>query len=106
MKKFLIILLSLFILVACNNTNVDDGDNTVVKNNKVEDFDLAFLKFENNETNLVYSPLSIKYCLAILSEGANGNTKKQIDNVLDDYVPNTYSNSKYLSLANLVAIKD
>ena len=90
------------------NTNTDDtiDNEPIVVDNKVKDFDLAFLKLENKETNLIYSPLSIKYCLAILSEGANGDTKTQIDNVLDGYVPKTYTNSKHLSLANLVAIKD
>ena len=69
MKKLLIILLSLFMLCACNNnTNTDDTiDDPIVVDNKVKDFDLAFLKLENKETNLIYSPLSIKYCLAILS---------------------------------------
>lgn len=108
MKKLLIILLALFLITACNNNkNTDDTiDDPIVVDNKVKDFDLAFLKLENKETNLIYSPLSIKYCLAILSEGANGDTKTQIDNVLDGYVPKTYTNSKHLSLANLVAIKD
>lgn len=108
MKKLLIILLALFLITACNNnTNTDDTiDDPIVVDNKVNDFDLAFLKLENKETNLIYSPLSIKYCLAILIEGANGDTKTQIDNVLDGYVPKTYNNSKHLSLANLVAIKD
>ena len=107
MKKLLIILLTLFMVTGCN-TNTDDtiDNDPIVVNNKVKDFDLAFLKLENKETNLIYSPLSIKYCLAILSEGANGDTKTQIDNVLDGYVPKTYTNSKHLSLANLVAIKD
>lgn len=108
MKKLLIILIALFMITACNNnTNTDDTiDDPIVVDNKVKDFDLAFLKLENKETNLIYSPLSIKYCLAILSEGASGDTKTQIDNVLDGYVPKTYTNSKHLSLANLVAIKD
>ena len=109
MKKLLIILLTLFMITGCgNNTNTDDtiDNDPIVVDNKVKDFDLAFLKLENKETNLIYSPLSIKYCLAILSEGANGDTKTQIDNVLDGYVPKTYTNSKHLSLANLVAIKD
>ena len=109
MKKLLIILLTLFVITGCgNNTNTDDtiDNDPIVVDNKVKDFDLAFLKLENKETNLIYSPLSIKYCLAILSEGANGDTKTQIDNVLDGYVPKTYTNSKHLSLANLVAIKD
>lgn len=107
MKKLLIILLTLFMVTGCN-TNTDDtiDNDPIVVNNKVKDFDLAFLKLENKETNFIYSPLSIKYCLAILSEGANGDTKTQIDNVLDGYVPKTYTNSKHLSLANLVAIKD
>ena len=109
MKKLLIILLTLFMITGCgNNTNTDDtiDNDPIVVDNKVKDFDLAFLKLENKENNLLYSPLSIKYCLAILSEGANGDTKTQIDNVLDGYVPKTYTNSKHLSLANLVAIKD
>ena len=109
MKKLLIILLTLFMITGCgNNTNTDDtiDNDPIVVDNKVKDFDLVFLKLENKETNLIYSPLSIKYCLAILSEGANGDTKTQIDNVLDGYVPKTYTNSKHLSLANLVAIKD
>ena len=107
MKKLLIILLTLFMVTGCNTNTDDTIDNEpIVVDNKVKDFDLAFLKLENKETNLIYSPLSIKYCLAILSEGANGDTKTQIDNVLDGYVPKTYTNSKHLSLANLVAIKD
>lgn len=109
MKKLLIILLTLFMITGCgNNTNTDDtiDNDPIVVDNKVKDFDLAFLKLENKETNLIYSPLSIKYCLAILSEGANGDTKAQIDNLLDGYVPKNYTNSKHLSLANLVAIKD
>ena len=47
--------------------------------NGLEDFDLAFMKLESNEKNLIYSPLSIKYALAMLSEGANGETQKQIE---------------------------
>lgn len=47
-----------------NNTNTDDtiDNDPIVVDNKVKDFDLAFLKLENKETNLIYSPLSIKYC--------------------------------------------
>lgn len=32
-----------------------------ITSNGLEDFDLSFLKLENNEENIVYSPLSIKY---------------------------------------------
>lgn len=44
MKRFLIILLALFMITACNNsTNTDDTiDDPIVVDNKVKDFDLAF----------------------------------------------------------------
>ena len=70
--------------------------NEVEKSNKVyksgyklsghslENFDLYFLQAENNSKNMVYSPLSIKYALAMLSEGAAGNTKAQIDSIIGE----------------------
>ena len=45
--------------------------------NGLEKFDLAFLKLENNGKNAVYSPLSIKYALEMLAEGADGNHREQ-----------------------------
>ena len=48
------------------------------------DFSLKFLKLENQKQNMVYSPLSIKYALNMLNEGAGGNTKTQIENVIGD----------------------
>ena len=39
--------------------------------NSLEDFDLYFLQLENERTNKIYSPLSIKYALEMLEEGAN-----------------------------------
>ena len=50
--------------------------------NELEDFDLTFLKLENNEENMIYSPLSIKYALEVLAEGANGKTKELIARIL------------------------
>ena len=50
--------------------------------NGLEDFDLYFMQLENNENDKVYSPLSIKYALAMLQEGANGETKEQITSIL------------------------
>ncbi len=43
-----------------------------------DDFVISFLKQENEEENMVYSPLSIKYVLKMLESGAAGNTKAQI----------------------------
>lgn len=71
------------------------------------DFSTKFLKLENNNKNMVYSPLSIKYALKMLNEGANGNTKTQIENVVGELNLTKYNNiDKILSLANGIYIRD
>lgn len=72
--------------------------------NSISDFDLALLKQKNNKTNAVYSPLSIKYSLSMLADGANGDTKTEIENVIGDYKAKAYLNSKNRSLANALFI--
>ena len=71
------------------------------------DFSTSFLKMENNKKNMIYSPLSIKYALKMLEEGADGNTKSQIDEVIGKLNLTKYDNiDKVLSLANAVYIRD
>ena len=71
------------------------------------DFALKFLKMENNKSNMIYSPLSIKYALNMLKDGANGNTQKQIDSLIGNEKVTKYENiGKTLSLANSVFIRD
>ena len=74
--------------------------------NSLEDFDLYFMKLENEEKNKVYSPLSIKYALEMLSEGASGETKKQLDAVIGDYVAKSYPNHDHMSFANAMFIRN
>ncbi len=74
--------------------------------NSLENFDLYFLKLENEEKNKVYSPLSIKYALEMLSEGANGKTKEQIDAVVGDYSSKSYPNNDHMSFANAMFIRN
>ncbi len=74
--------------------------------NGLEDFDLAFLNLENTDKNIVYSPLSIKNALGMLSEGANGVTKNQIDAIIGNYKTKKYVNSKNMSFANAMFIKE
>ena len=75
--------------------------------NSLSDFDLYFMKLENEPNkNLVYSPLSIKYALEMLSEGAAGDTKTQIDAILGGYKAGKYTNSANMSLANALFIRD
>lgn len=84
----------------------DDGKMTSkIKSN--EDFATRFLKMENNEKNIIYSPLSIKYALNLLSEGANQNTKKEIENVIGNLSLSNYKSiDRVLSLANAVYVRD
>lgn len=74
--------------------------------NNLEDFDLKFLKSEANEKNMVYSPLSIKYALAMLSDGTKGDSKIQIDSLIGDYKTKKYTNSSNMSFVNSMFIRD
>lgn len=97
-----------------NNNNEVNNETEVINTNSpykltsngLEPFDLYFMQLENNGQNKVYSPLSIKYALAMLSEGANGKTKEQIDNIIGEYTARKYNNSDNMSFANGLFIKD
>lgn len=73
--------------------------------NGLQDFDLAFLKLENEGKNKVYSPLSIKYALAMLQEGAEGDSREQINAIIGDYKSKKYINSQHMSFANAMFIR-
>lgn len=80
------------------------------KENVIEnefDFSMEFLRLENNQKNKVYSPFSILYALKMLSEGAKGRTKEQVDFVIKDFDMTPYSNiDSVFSLANAIYIRD
>ena len=78
----------------------------IMQGNGLSDFDLKFLKLENAAVNKVYSPLSIKYALQMLSEGAAGDTKAQLDGVIGKYSARKYANSANMSFANALFIRD
>ena len=97
-----------------NNNNEIQNETEIINTNSpykltsngLEPFDLYFMQLENNGKNKVYSPLSIKYALAMLSEGASGKTKEQIDNIIGEYSARKYNNSDNMSFANGLFIKD
>ena len=74
--------------------------------NGLENFDLQFLKIESNNQNIVYSPLSIKYTLAMINEGTDGESNAQIKALIGDYKSTKYVNSKNLSLANAMFVRN
>lgn len=102
--------------VILKNKDASSGKNEVQNNNQylayrlsgnsLEDFDLYFLKLENEKKNKIYSPLSIKYALEMLQEGANGESKEQISNIIGTYSSKKYINSKNMSFANALFVKN
>ncbi len=102
------IILGLVTIIILNNNT---QNNSEVERNKIGqadiDFSLQFLKMENKKQNMIYSPLSIKYALKMLNEGASGTTKSQIEDVIKNLSLTKYNSiDKILSLANGVYIKD
>ena len=92
-----------------NNTNAVNANNknSQIIDNSLSNFDLSFLKFENEKENKIYSPLSIKYALSMLKEGANGTSKEQISNVIgNNYKFKKYNSNSNMSLANSMFIRD
>ena len=89
-----------------SNDSKEYYSNYKIKGNSLDNFDLYFMKLENEEKNKIYSPLSIKYALEMLAEGASGDSKKQIDAVIGDYVAKKYTNSEHMSFANAMFIRD
>lgn len=87
---------------ARENTAAATYEKLRLSGNSLSDFDLAFLQLEDstNTENKIYSPLSIKYALAMLKDAANGESKAQIENLIGDYAPKAYLNSEHRSLAN------
>lgn len=94
------------------NSAYQSGDSTTEnepEKQQVEqsDFSINFLKLENNKQNMIYSPLSIKYALKMLNEGANGNTRGQIENLIGESNLSNYKNiDKVLSFANGLYIRN
>jgi len=71
------------------------------------DFEFSFLKIENNKKNMLYSPLSIKFALKMLEEGADKNTFTEINKLVGNAeLPKYTTIDKNLSLANGLFIRN
>jgi len=77
-----------------------------IKDNNLSKFDLSFLKFENEEKNKIYSPLSIKYAFKMLEEGTTGDAHNQISSIIEAYNLTEYESNENMSLANALFIRD
>ncbi len=90
-----------------NHSVVVENSDSKTESRVVEDFSTEFLRMESQQQNILYSPLSIKYALNMLNDGAYGNTKTQIENVIGKSTLPEYEDiDKALSLANSVYVRD
>ena len=92
--------------VQTTEKNINFKNEYALTNNNLSKFDLSFLKFENETKNKIYSPLSIKYALKMLEEGAKGESKEQISNIVNDYKLTEYKSTENMALANAFFIKN
>ena len=99
------------------NNKENNGGSTVTENQKknspyrmsgngLEDFDIQFLKLVGTQENVIYSPISIKYALAMLNEGTKGESHEQIRGLIGDYKASKYSNSSNLAFGNAFFVRE
>ena len=112
------VILLLIIVFAGLNDHEEVSKNNILTNTYTSDtpadikeentnFELSFLKLEDKQENIIYSPLSIKYALKMLQEGASDNTYTQIEEIVGNSNLPTYRNiENTLSLANGIFIRD
>ncbi len=90
--------------IVANPTPIPTKEGTFTE----DEFASTFMKKNVEEgKNFVYSPLSIKYALKMLSDGSAGNTKEQIDTVVGGLkVPKYDDVADKISLANAIFINN
>lgn len=105
--KVLFVLILVFTLVGCGSEEYKDKEDIELNDITTEKFNYSFLQLETKKNNLVYSPLSIKYALNMLREGADGSSKEEIDALLKGLTLTAYkSHDKNISFANGLFIRD
>jgi serpin B len=88
MKKMIPILSMLLILSGCPNiehfvdTN-DENSRAVINSVNGFSFETYSEMFDDYSSNSVFSPLSLYYCLAMLYEGATGDAKTELQNLMN-----------------------
>ena len=97
------------ILVTKYNKKINKTPNTTTTTaqNVVDDFDFKLLKEVNKDTkeNYLISPYSINVALAMLRDGANNNTKAEIDKIIGTNNP-TKINNPNIKISNAMFIKN
>lgn len=91
--------------VPAETNEVDSENEYQVTENELSKFDISFLKFENEEKNKIYSPLSIKYAFKMLEEATEGSSQKQIASIIKAYNLTEYESNENMALANVFFVR-
>lgn len=68
---------------------------------------LELLRLNNKEENIIYSPYSLLIALSMLYEGADGNTKEELNKIIsDEQIYNINNIDSVLSVLNKMYIKN
>ena len=101
-KKLLILTLSISLLLT--GCNIKKKENKEEKNTSTSIYEYLKLEFDNE--NIIYSPLSIETAFSMLNEGAQGETKEELNKLFSNVKINKYENTENLSLANTLFINN
>lgn len=103
MKKSLFIIFILFISIfVCTSCFKENNRKYNTKNG----FNIKLIKSTIKKENYLISPYSIEIALNMLKEGANGNTKDEIEKVLPNRKISDISIKNRVNIANSLFIKD
>lgn len=90
-----------------DDKKIDEGNIQNVDGKNQDDVVFNYLKLENNGSNIIYSPLSMQYSFKMLIEGAQGETRKQLEKIVVKENLNNYKSiNNKLSLANGIFLSD
>ncbi len=109
-KKILycLLMISTFLIVIGIFLFPKNSDPIEVRVTTANDFNSKIIREvnKNEESNYLISPYSIEIALNMLRDGANGETKKQIDNLIEERQINDVTIKNRINVANAAFIKN
>ena len=111
MKRIMVLSLCIFLITGCSKSKEQSRKPDQIKPpvpqiEKTNDFNINIMKFTKRDSNYLISPYSIEIALNMLKEGANNNTKTQIENIVKPRKINDVSINNRVKIANSLFINN
>ena len=85
----------------------DETSKTENDGKLARELNIKLLKDWASNENVIFSPLSIKYVLAMLVDATEGDTKQELTALIgENYEPKKYTSSKNLVVSNAMFVRD